>query len=74
MDTIVVMKDGAISEIGTYGELTEALGDFAQFLKTHSNGQTKDSVSDNQGNRKICFTVIAVIKSYILYVLPQCLI
>ena len=32
MDQIVVMKDGTISEIGTYDELMNNRGAFAEFL------------------------------------------
>ena len=32
MDQIIVMKDGKFSEIGTYTQLLEAGGDFADFL------------------------------------------
>ena len=35
VDTIVVMTDGRISEMGSYEELLSHDGDFAQFLKTY---------------------------------------
>ena len=32
---IVVLKDGAISEVGTYQELLDKKGAFSEFLTTH---------------------------------------
>ena len=34
-DVIVVMADGQITEVGTYTELIDSDGDFAQFLHTY---------------------------------------
>lgn len=37
MDTILVMTDGEISEMGSYQELLEQDGAFAEFLRTYAN-------------------------------------
>uniref|UniRef100_A0A8B9GD33 Multidrug resistance-associated protein 1 n=1 Tax=Amazona collaria TaxID=241587 RepID=A0A8B9GD33_9PSIT len=37
MDTILVMSDGEISEMGSYQELLEQDGAFAEFLRTYAN-------------------------------------
>ena len=37
MDRIVVMKDGTISEIGTYQQLLQRQGDFGEFLNQFSD-------------------------------------
>ena len=37
MDQIVVLKNGRISEVGTYQELLDAKGAFAEFLELHAN-------------------------------------
>jgi hypothetical protein len=45
MDYIVVMRNGEVGEEGTYEELQNGNGAFAEFLKTYSN-DTFDS--DNE--------------------------
>lgn len=37
MDTILVMSDGEISEMGSYQELLKQDGAFAEFLHTYAN-------------------------------------
>lgn len=37
MDTIIVMTDGKISEMGSYQELLKQDGAFAEFLRTYAN-------------------------------------
>ncbi|XP_054162838.1 multidrug resistance-associated protein 1-like [Oppia nitens] len=46
-DQILVMKDGFISESGTYRQLLENRGDFADFLLTHIN-ETDDEDMDEE--------------------------
>jgi len=42
-DQIIVMKDGSISECGSYKQLLERKGDFAQFLLSHiAEGNNED--------------------------------
>ena len=41
-DVIVVMADGQITEVGSYSELIENDGDFAQFLQTYQNAETNE--------------------------------
>jgi ABC-type multidrug transport system fused ATPase/permease subunit len=45
-DQIIVMTDGQISEVGTYSELIEQNGAFAEYLRTHSN-QDKNEQDTN---------------------------
>ena len=42
MDQIVVLKDNTVSEQGTYRELLEKKGDFADFLMEHTNEMRGD--------------------------------
>lgn len=39
MDSILVMCDGEISEMGSYQELLKQDGAFAEFLRTYSNAE-----------------------------------
>jgi len=39
MDTILVMTDGEISEMGSYQELLKQDGAFAEFLRTYANAE-----------------------------------
>ena len=41
-DVIVVMTDGQITEVGSYGELIENDGAFAQFLQTYRDTETNE--------------------------------
>ena len=43
-DQIVVMKDGRISEVGTFKQLLDCNGDFADFIREH---QLEDSQREN---------------------------
>ena len=42
-DVIVVMVDGQITEVGSYTELINNDGAFAQFLHTHQNVESSES-------------------------------
>ncbi|KAM6054990.1 multidrug resistance-associated protein 1 isoform 2-T2 [Chlamydotis macqueenii] len=46
MDTILVMTDGEISEMGSYQELLEQDGAFAEFLRTYANTEQSMENSD----------------------------
>ena len=46
MDKIVVMKDGEISEQGTYQELLQDGGQFADFLIEYLTEETQSDVED----------------------------
>ncbi|NXI19483.1 MRP1 protein, partial [Irena cyanogastra] len=46
MDTILVMTDGEISEMGSYQELLEQDGAFAEFLRTYANAEQAMENSD----------------------------
>ncbi|XP_066186418.1 multidrug resistance-associated protein 1 isoform X2 [Sylvia atricapilla] len=53
MDTILVMADGEISEMGSYQELLEQDGAFAEFLRTYaSTEQTMESSDINSPSAK----------------------
>ena len=47
-DVIVVMVDGQITEVGSYTELIDNDGAFAQFLHTYKGADENDE--DNPGN------------------------
>ncbi|XP_031462657.1 multidrug resistance-associated protein 1 isoform X1 [Phasianus colchicus] len=46
MDTILVMTDGEISEMGSYQELLKQDGAFAEFLRTYANAEQNMESSD----------------------------
>lgn len=46
MDTILVMSDGEISEMGSYQELLKQDGAFAEFLRTYANAEQSMENSD----------------------------
>ncbi|NWV38493.1 MRP1 protein, partial [Grantiella picta] len=53
MDTILVMTDGKISEMGSYQELLEQDGAFAEFLRTYANAeQTMENSDTNSPSAK----------------------
>ena len=60
VDQILVVTDGQISEVGTYDELLNRNGPFANFLKTYflkaEDGENSDQ-EDNEGEKpnKIVF-------------------
>ena len=55
VDNIVAMSDGKIAEMGSYQQLMDHNGAFAQFMKTYLNEHSQDSDSDDEGNsNKVC--------------------
>ncbi|MEE6497514.1 hypothetical protein FKM82_002762 [Ascaphus truei] len=48
MDTIIVMIDGKITEIGSYQDLLEQDGAFAEFLRTYANAEQNKEQEDPQ--------------------------
>ncbi|XP_021961754.1 multidrug resistance-associated protein 1 isoform X2 [Folsomia candida] len=46
VDNIVVLKDGELSEIGTYTELLERQGAFAEFLQHHTTEEDASEMDD----------------------------
>uniref|UniRef100_A0A663N3T8 Multidrug resistance-associated protein 1 n=1 Tax=Athene cunicularia TaxID=194338 RepID=A0A663N3T8_ATHCN len=48
MDTILVMSDGEISEMGSYQELLKQDGAFAEFLRTYANAEQSVENSGKQ--------------------------
>ena len=49
MDNILVIVDGHISEHGTYKELLEKGGAFAEFLKTYFEEHTEPEDEEEEG-------------------------
>ena len=51
MDQIVVLDNGAISELGTYDELLSHDGQFAKFLQTYytEHADADDDSDDDEG-------------------------
>ena len=49
MDYIIVMKDGHISESGTYKDLLKMKGDFAEYLVEHLAEATEEGSEDEEG-------------------------
>ena len=47
MDFIIVMKDGRISEAGTYKQLLDKKGDFANYLMDHLNESAEKTDDTN---------------------------
>ena len=54
-DVIVVMADGQITEVGSYNELIDNGGDFAQFLRSH---QSVDSEEEDPSNQTKLYNII----------------
>ena len=52
MDNIIVMKDGSISEIGTYQELLNNKGEFADFLIEQLQNTEEDLDESNQNENE----------------------
>ena len=48
VDEIVVLKQGQISEVGSYTRLMQHNGDFAQFLKTYFTQEDDDEDDDEE--------------------------
>ena len=49
VDRIIVMKEGRVSEQGTYRELLEREGEFSQFLVQYLTGKREPSLYPNKG-------------------------
>lgn len=54
MDTILVMTDGEISEMGSYQELLQHDGAFAEFLRTYANAEQTMENSGKLTNKPSC--------------------
>ncbi|CAH1780875.1 unnamed protein product [Owenia fusiformis] len=52
-DQIVVMKEGKVSEIGTYQQLLNHKGAFSEFLSNYVNEDTGEISSNSEGNYTI---------------------
>ena len=72
-DVIVVMSDGQITEVGSYTELIDNDGAFAQFLRSHKNMDNKEEDPGNQTNysnitmnQKICVFMFRAVGYHIV--------
>ena len=70
MHRIIVMKDGEISEIGSYEELLKRNGSFAEFLKEFIN---ENEPSGSDGVYMDCFMATQQVYDYYLATLRQLL-
>ena len=61
VDLIITMKDGAVSEVGTYEELLHAGGAFADFIETYLNDSEKIT-SDETENSKHLKDIYIILK------------
>jgi butyrate kinase len=50
-DLIVVLSSGTISEVGTYDQLMENNGAFAEFLHTYQMDEAQESIEQEQGEQ-----------------------
>ena len=69
VDHIVVITDGCVSEVGSYDELIDRKGDFAEFLQKHFTEQGADyeEIEDEEGSviDKIEEICVLIIKTYV---------
>ena len=60
VDEIIVLSDGKISEMGSYNQLMDHDGPFAQFLKTYftqDNDDEEEDEEDEEGRIIIFFFI-----------------
>lgn len=62
----MVLKNGQISESGTYKELLDKKGDFADFLILHMQEESTDNTVDESGMKNI---LNILIDSNVIYLL-----
>uniref|UniRef100_A0A663N781 Multidrug resistance-associated protein 1 n=1 Tax=Athene cunicularia TaxID=194338 RepID=A0A663N781_ATHCN len=67
MDTILVMSDGEISEMGSYQELLKQDGAFAEFLRTYANAEQSVENSDQVKASCGLYTLPVLIRLHHLY-------
>ncbi len=62
MDQIIVLKNGEVSEVGTYRELLEQKGDFADFLIQYlsEKGTTDADIADAAGDAESADVVLQI--------------
>ncbi len=48
MDRIVVLKEGQVSEVGTYQELLDNDGAFAEFLRTYLTSEEEKNEEEEE--------------------------
>jgi len=57
VDSVLVLVDGQISEVGSYEDLMSHDGPFAQFLKTHLMQQENDDESEEDTESTLCVSI-----------------
>ena len=64
MDRIIVLKNGQVSESGSYDELLKSQGAFSEFLMTYVNDD--DTESDSEGTvEALCSELLFVALIYV---------
>jgi ATP-binding cassette subfamily C (CFTR/MRP) protein 1 len=65
VDVIIVMSGGKISEMGSYQELLDRDGAFAEFLRTYANAeQDLASEDDSKNGRELQELALIIIAAY----------
>uniref|UniRef100_A0A803Y2R0 Multidrug resistance-associated protein 1 n=1 Tax=Meleagris gallopavo TaxID=9103 RepID=A0A803Y2R0_MELGA len=67
MDTILVMTDGEISEMGSYQELLKQDGAFAEFLRTYANAEQNMESSGKLPSKSLYWEYMKAIGLYISF-------
>lgn len=52
VDQIIVLKDGGISEVGSYNQLLEQNGAFSEFLQNYSMQEEEEEEGTEEGEGK----------------------
>lgn len=55
VDEILVLKDGVISEVGSYNSLRANKGAFAEFLDTYAKEQSNPDQSERGNHQTRCY-------------------
>ncbi len=66
VDQIITVKDGEISEMGTYNELLQRNGAFAEFIKLYLDA-ADDGEDEEEDPEGISLLVIIYMYLYIMY-------
>ena len=66
VDNIIVMVDGRITEMGSYENLINHDGPFAQYLKNYFIEEAEDNVDDTESKLPWKLRVIVVYNQHIL--------
>ena len=61
VDRIIVMRDGSIQEIGSYSELINVGGAFAEFIETYLQECVDEENEDPESKNAIIIIIIIII-------------